>query len=619
MAVVYFVVPAGWDDEHRPSGGNRYDRELARELGHLGWDVRPRPVAGSWPRPGGEALRELSLVLETLPDGSVVLLDGLIAGAVPDLMAAHHGRQRLVVLVHLPLADESGLDTRTARDLARGERTALGYASAAVATSRWTAARLTKRHGLPGVRVHVAVPGVRLAPLAPGTPSGGRHLLCVASATHRKGLPTLVRALAALPRDLPWRLKVAGAEPDPAYAARLRALIDKAGLSGRVCLLGPLPSAALEAEYAWADLLVLASGIEPYGMCVTEALAHGLPVYASDTGGIPEAMGHAVFPGGSRPERPGRLIAPGDIAAWADALGEWMRELLLRDRLRTLAEQRQRTLPAWRSTALEVHSALQGHASTRWHEEHQQDTAGGGRFGGFAGAAPGVSPAAPHGSASPAQDTGHRPSAGRDTRQPVPAQIPSGGNSLRPPWGSAAGGADTARMPITDICQAIAAVLHPELAYTATTQPPSPGPQDPPAGPQAPAADPAPAPDGSPGEAYAALRAEQLQQWQQVVGELRQIRAWGEDPLLHALETAHRRRTQLEEDIRLLITLGREFVSPRPYDVSALARAAGMTQYLAKKAYGAEEIACIRQVTGLDPRSPAADGEKATPSARCDT
>ncbi|MDQ0578233.1 glycosyltransferase family 4 protein [Streptomyces rishiriensis] len=366
MTAVYFVVPAGLNDERRPSGGNRYDRELARELSDgLGWNVQVRPVAGSWPRAAPDSLRELSSILEAIPDHSVVLLDGLIACGVPDIMATHCERQRLVVLVHLPLADETGLDPQVARALDRAEREALGYASAAVATSHWTALQLTERHGLPGARVHVAVPGVHPSPLASGgTLSGGRHLLCVASTTERKGHTTLVSALATLPRDLPWHLKVAGAEPDPAYAARLRASIAETGLVDRISLLGPLTSTELDAEYTWAGLLVLASDNEPYGMCITEALAHGLPVYASDVGGIPEAMGHAVFPGESEPKRPGRLIPQSDTTAWGDALGEWMREPVLRDRLRILAKQRQRTLPSWHSTALKVQGALQGRPST---------------------------------------------------------------------------------------------------------------------------------------------------------------------------------------------------------------------------------------------------------------
>jgi glycosyltransferase involved in cell wall biosynthesis len=371
VSAVYFVVPAGLDDAQRPSGGNRYDLEVARELGELGWTVNLLPVAGSWPCPADGDLRELNHVLEAVPDHSVVLLDGLIACGVPDIMAAHTGRQRLVILVHLPLADETGLDPQVARHLDAAERKSLSYAAAAIATSRWTATQLTEHHGLPGSRVHVAVPGVHLAPVAPGTPSGGRHLLSVGSITPRKDHTTLIEALASLPRDLSWHLKLAGPETDPANAARLRTLIAETKLVDRISLLGPLTGADLDAAYAWADLLVHSPKEEPWGMVITEALARGLPVFASDVGGVPEAMGHAAFPGETRLERPGRLIPPGETAAWADALSEWMRELVLRDRLRTLAEQRQRTLPTWRSTALEVGVALQGHPSTSWHHESQ--------------------------------------------------------------------------------------------------------------------------------------------------------------------------------------------------------------------------------------------------------
>lgn len=105
---------------------------------------------------------------------------------------------------------------------------------------------------------------------------------------------------------------------------------------------------------------------QPLGK-VTEALARGLPVYASDVGGVPEAVGHACFPGETKLERPGRLLPATDSGAWADALTEWMCELVLRDRLRTLAEQRQRTLTTWRAASLEVAMALRGFPSTPWH------------------------------------------------------------------------------------------------------------------------------------------------------------------------------------------------------------------------------------------------------------
>jgi len=356
-----FVVPAGWDDASHPSGGNIYDQFLTAEMEQLGWDVRMRPVSGPWPRPAHQGLRELATTLESVPDGGRVLLDGLVACGVPEVLAAHHQRLRLTVLVHLPLSAESGLDPQTAKDLDQAEREALGYARMVVATSRWTADHLTSRHGVPGDRVHIAVPGVRPGAVGTGSPSTNRHLLCAASLTPRKGHETLVRALAAVPRELPWELHIAGAQPDPAYRDRLLALIAESDLGDRITLLGPLDRTAMTSDYRWADLLVLASEQEAYGMCVTEALAHGVPVYASDTGGIGEALGYSSFLESVEPERPGRLLPVGDATAWASALLEWMTQLQLRDRLLTLAEERQRTLPTWRATALDVCAAVRGY------------------------------------------------------------------------------------------------------------------------------------------------------------------------------------------------------------------------------------------------------------------
>lgn len=366
-APMYFVVPEGVVDPARVSGGNRYDLELARELGDLFWSVDLRPVTGSWPHPSEADRRKLSRVLESVPEQMPVLLDGLVACGVPDVIEAAARRLRVVVLVHMPLAAEFGLDSEVATELARAEERTLHLAHAVVTTSRWTAELVTEQYGLPGTRVHVAAPGVHLAPVAPGTSSGGRNLLSVGAITPNKGQDVLIEALASLPRDLRWNLKLVGPERDPAYTARLRAIIDDAHLTDRVEFLGPLTGAALDAAYAQADLLVVPAHFESFGMTITEALARGIAVYASDVAGIPEALGHARFPGSTLPERPGRLITPGDSDAWANALSEWMRELVLRDRLRTLAEQRQRTLPTWRSTALEAAGALQGFPSTPWH------------------------------------------------------------------------------------------------------------------------------------------------------------------------------------------------------------------------------------------------------------
>ncbi|GAA4940941.1 hypothetical protein GCM10023238_03270 [Streptomyces heliomycini] len=123
---VHFVMPGGVDDPAAPSGGNAYDRRVCLDLPGFGWRAHRHTVAGDWPRPDAAARAELARTLRELPDGAVVLLDGLVACGVPEIVVpqAEEGRLRMAVLVHLPLGDETGLGRgrrrRTGRPRARG-------------------------------------------------------------------------------------------------------------------------------------------------------------------------------------------------------------------------------------------------------------------------------------------------------------------------------------------------------------------------------------------------------------------------------------------------------------------------------------------------------------------
>lgn len=419
------VLPGDVDDPHTPSGGNVYDRRVCRGLAELGWRVGRVGVDGAWPRPGPDGRAALDRALGGLPDGATVLLDGLVACGVPEIVVPHARRLRTAVLVHLPLAAETGLTPVEAAELDRLERDTLHAAALIVATSPQAARGLAERHGLDPDRVGVAAPGVDPAPLAPGT-DGASRLLCVASVTPRKGHDVLVRALATL-RDLPWNCVCVGplgrdheviatgdladavrlADPpgrddgyaarergtidvgdlddrvrltgplgreegyaardrgmidaggladgvrlvDPpgregGYAARIREMIAAGGLADRVRLVGPLSGEPLEAEYAAADLLVLPSRAETYGMVVTEALARGIPVLTTTADALPETLGRA--PDGSVP---GLLVPPDDPAALADALRRWLINPVLRVKIRTSARGRRGMLHGWSETS----------------------------------------------------------------------------------------------------------------------------------------------------------------------------------------------------------------------------------------------------------------------------
>nr|WP_198545461.1 MULTISPECIES: glycosyltransferase family 4 protein [Amycolatopsis] len=327
-----FVVPGDLDDRSVPSGGNTYDRRMAEHL-----PVRLRPVEGSWPDPGEAAKRQLDGVLAEVPDGAKVLLDGLVACGVPEVVAPQAARLDLAVLVHLPLADDS---PHRAADLDARERKTLQLANQVIVTSPAAARAVEKRHGL--ATVHIAPPGTDPAPRATGT-DGVSQLICVAAVTPRKGQDILLKALSevdGLKVDL-----VGSRTRNPAYATTLS--------HPRARFTGPLGGAALEDAYRRADLLVLPSHAETYGMVVTEALARGIPVLASDVGGVPDALGRA--PDG---ERPGLLVPPGDAAALGAALRSWRDDPDLRKRLRAAAAARARTLEGWAAAAARLRGIL---------------------------------------------------------------------------------------------------------------------------------------------------------------------------------------------------------------------------------------------------------------------
>lgn len=352
MSGVHVVLPGDVDDPATPSGGNIYDRRVCQGLSRSGWSVREHLIPGAWPRPGRAARAALAAALRTVPDRAVVLLDGLVAGAAPEVVVPSATRLRLVIVVHLPLGDEAGLAPRTAAARDARERRTLQAADAVVATSAWTAQRLVHHHGLPPDRVHVATPGVDAAAPA-STTDGGTRLLCVAAVTPVKGQDLLVEALATV-ADRQWSCRLVGPLGRvPRYVDRIRRGVQAHGLAERVRLSGPRTGSRLAAAYATADLVVLASRAETYGMVLTEALARGVPVLATDVGGVPEAVGTA--PDGSPP---GMLVPPADPAALATALRRWLEEPGTRPSLRRAAQARRGTLAGWDDTVRAVGGVL---------------------------------------------------------------------------------------------------------------------------------------------------------------------------------------------------------------------------------------------------------------------
>jgi glycosyltransferase involved in cell wall biosynthesis len=328
-----------------PTGGYGYDRRMMVELGDLGWEIDLLDLGEGFPWPDELTRAAARTQLLALPAGRTIVIDGLALGVLPETASELAGRNPLLALVHHPLALEHGLSAAHAETLRVSERAALAAVQGVVVTSAATARLVAAEYGVPAERITVARPGSDPAPPAQENRSGSNdgvvRLLSVGAVVPRKGFDVLISALARLP-DLPWRLTMAGDRTrDHDAAARLDADIAHHALENRVAVLGAVSPRHLAALYAKADVFVLASRFEGYGMAYAEAIAHGLPVIGSHGGAIPDTV----------PPDAGLLVAPGDIPAFAGALRRVIGDSDLRRRLASAARAAAPRLPSWRQSA----------------------------------------------------------------------------------------------------------------------------------------------------------------------------------------------------------------------------------------------------------------------------
>jgi glycosyltransferase involved in cell wall biosynthesis len=333
MPTLEFVLPG--DPETR-TGGYEYGRRIVTGLRDLGWTVSVHGLDASFPMPTASALDDARHALARIPSGRVVLIDGLALGAMPEVAKAEASRLALYGLVHHPLAEETGLAPSQADALRRSEMRALAAVRGVVVTSPATARSLAG-YGVWPSRVIVVEPGTDPASLARGSRSSTLEMICVASIVPRKGHMLLAQALGPL-ADRDWHLTCVGSlDRSPEITAALGRALNELGLARRVTLAGELDRAALEPFYDRADLFVLPTFHEGFGMALAEALARGLPIVSTRAGAVPETV----------PDDAGVLVPPGDVDALRAALARVLDDSALRARLAAGARRARERLQTW--------------------------------------------------------------------------------------------------------------------------------------------------------------------------------------------------------------------------------------------------------------------------------
>mgnify|MGYP003627737416 CR=1 FL=1 len=344
MAHLIFAVPG---DLATLTGGYAYAREIIRCWKSAGHSVRHIPLGEGFPSPSQDVLEDACRQLAATPEDATILIDGLAYGVLPAAFL-QQTRRRWLALVHHPLALETGIAPAEQIALKVSEQAALVEAAHIVVTSPATARELVTSYAVSEQKVTVALPGVEAA----GRATGGGDvpvLLSVGTLTRRKGHDVLVAALSEL-RDLDWKCRFVGSTGrDPAVTDNLRRAIAGAGLEQRIEIVGEVDSDGLQDEYRQADIFVLASRYEGYGMVFAEAMAHGLPVIACHAGAVPETV----------PDSAGILVPVDDPAALAQAVGLMLRDPSRRQMLADGAWLHGQGLARWPDTAKTISDIME--------------------------------------------------------------------------------------------------------------------------------------------------------------------------------------------------------------------------------------------------------------------
>jgi D-inositol-3-phosphate glycosyltransferase len=203
----------------------------------------------------------------------------------------------------------------------RAETEVIGCSDAILASCRAEATQLVELYGAPAERIEIVAPGVDHAFFSPGDQRGARKalhlgdhpvLLFVGRIQPLKGADVAVAALAELHRHHPDALLVVvgGASgPDGHHEEHhLRDLVNELGLAGSVRFVAPQPHHLLSTYYRAADVCVVPSRSESFGLVALEAAACGTPVVAADVGGLTTLVDHG---------RTGFLVEGRDPVAFA--------------------------------------------------------------------------------------------------------------------------------------------------------------------------------------------------------------------------------------------------------------------------------------------------------------
>jgi len=338
---IHFIIPGNID---ALTGGYIYDKHIINGLSAQKWHVSLHSLSARFPFPSDHDLEYAYSIIKKIPDHSLVVIDGLALAPLASQLCKASKRLRIVALVHHPVAEETGLTLAQQLQFKKLEQVALSVCSQISVTSAVTAKMLIEEYYVNPASIEVIEPGIAKMPVSIGSNKASFNLLCIATLIPRKGHEVLLHALASL-QEVPWNLDCIGdLDRDKQTSIRVKNCATKLGIRDRINFLGNLNVSKMRDALRSADLFVLASYHEGYGMALAEALGSGIPIVATSAGAIIETV----------PQKAGLLVPAGDSRAFASALSRFFHEPRLRRRLTEGARGCRRTQRSWEKVVYQM-------------------------------------------------------------------------------------------------------------------------------------------------------------------------------------------------------------------------------------------------------------------------
>lgn len=338
---VYFLIPG---NIHSLTGGYLYNMHIINGLKQKGYTVC---ILGSdWKFNDKESLEKISRAdLEKLPLGACVVVDSIALASLHQIVQEFGGRLKFLGLIHLPVSYDisSGVHGK----LAKEELQALHHMERLIVTGRFTFDLLCNA-GLNRKKIMIVEPGTENFPRKTRYKFIPSELLCIANYSAVKAQDILIRGLSML-TAWNWTMDLYGdMEREPGYTTAIRSLIQQLKMENRIFMHGIADRHKISEIFLHADLFVLPSLFESYGMVLTESLTHGIPVVTTTAGNIPDTI----------PKGMGLLTEPANAGQLADAIRSLFVDPAKYSALCSAASQYYRQVRSWDQAVEEFETCI---------------------------------------------------------------------------------------------------------------------------------------------------------------------------------------------------------------------------------------------------------------------